>query len=116
VFTVALLGLTVWASLQKRGRLQNLYLWLGVLTLSALQSPFAPGYVIMPVVWMLSLMAMEVKKTPTVIAFVGAWLVITVTLPGTEAYAVVYSFLQLLLTMGLIVFSIVRSPKQLSAV
>lgn len=116
VFTVALLGLTVWASLQKRDRLQNLYLWLGVLTLSALQSPFAPGYVIMPMVWMLTLMAMEVKKTPMVIAFIGAWLLITVNLPGAEAYVIVYSFVQLLLTMGLIVFSIFRGPRQLSRV
>ena len=52
-------------------REQQPLLWLGILILASLRSPFLPGYGIIPVVWLLTLLGATVAPTAKT-----AWLVL----------------------------------------
>jgi hypothetical protein len=112
-YTLLLLGLTVFFSLAPRTRSQKLYLWLGVLTLAALQSPFAPGYVIMPVFWIITLLAADVKNAAGVIALGLVWIALTVPVSVTDTSGVVIGLFQQAVLFGVLLFALWRKPAPL---
>lgn len=115
-YTLALLGLTVFFSLQPRDRSQKLYLWLGVLTLSALQSPFAPAYVIMPIFWIITLLAADVKNAAGVTALVLVWIALTVPISVTDTSGVLIGLLQQVVIFGVLLFALWRKPMSITPI
>lgn len=111
VYTVALLILTVIAARRNRDRRGQALTWLSLLVLAALQSPFAPGYVTIGLLWAVTLLAVEVRRPRGGVALVLLWLGLTVVLPtGDERLLAVYSVLQSLLTIGVSIWLVTRRP------
>src|SRR5260370_4019478 len=57
-------------------------LWLALLSLGALRSPFAPRYVVVSSLWLLALLACEAARRPARIALlVAVWLLLAIEPP-----------------------------------
>ena len=110
-YTLLIVVGTVVLSRQSRNRRQSLYLWIAVLMLSSLQSPFSPGYVVMPVLWLLTLLACEVKTGKGVLAFVLVWIAIAFPAPLPAGIDLVVSLLQQGLVFGVIVYAVLRKAQ-----
>ena len=83
-------------------------LWLAVLTLGALRSPFAPGYVVFGAIWLVSLWAAEVDRARGGI-LLGLFYVTIVGLPLTNDTAMLsFSLVQQAALLGAMVWMIVR--------
>lgn len=106
LFTLCIVGLSAWAARKNKDRMQLLSMWLGVLTLSSLQSPFAPGYVVMPVIWLLTVLAAEVRSSKALVVFAIVFFLIAFPIPITGAAGAVYSLFQQVLVLGVIVFGL----------
>jgi hypothetical protein len=83
--------------------------WMSLLVLSALQSPFAPGYVIIGLLWAITLLAVEVQRARGVRDPVG--LVADSHLLGSWKCdrAGIFSIVQSAVTIGVPIWLIVRS-------
>ncbi|MEK7483807.1 MAG: glycosyltransferase family 87 protein [Planctomycetota bacterium] len=112
LYTLFILGLTVFIALQpQRDRYQKICLWLSVLTLATLQSPFAPGYVTMPLFWMLTLMANKIKNATGVVALVFIWIALSLYPPlATGSMAVIIGLFQQIVIFGFIAFILFPKP------
>lgn len=110
LYTLCIVGLTVFLALQHRDRSQKMYLWLGVLALSTLQSPFAPIYVIFPVYLVLLLLATEIKNVAGIVAIVLAWIILSIPLTGSQTTTVLISFLQQVIAFGVLLFALLYKP------
>ncbi|HUM10701.1 MAG TPA: hypothetical protein VLT82_07130 [Myxococcaceae bacterium] len=86
LFTFALLGLA-WASGKRaESRVELARVWLALLSLGAFRSPLAPPYVALSLLWLLSLLAGEIRgRTSRALAVVVAWLLIMGTPPLSGA-------------------------------
>ena len=78
IYTLGLLAIAWVGGLRPASRLRDARIWLGLLSLAALRSPLAPSaYVTISMLWLLTLLAGEVRGRPArVVAFVVAWVVI----------------------------------------
>jgi asparagine N-glycosylation enzyme membrane subunit Stt3 len=83
-------------------------MWLCLLTLSAMQSPFAPGYVLMPAIWLLTILSSEIKGTVSWIVFTIVFALVFLPFPATGNLVAVYSLFHQSLVMAVIVFGLVR--------
>lgn len=110
LYTLSLLGLVVAVALQKKTRVQSLCFWLGVLTLSGLQSPFSPSYVLMPVVWLLTVLTMEVTNLKSGIPLVMAFLILSFPLPSNEITAVTITLIQQAVVLAVILYALWYKP------
>ena len=54
-FTVVVIGATAWMALAVRDRSKDPLLWIAILLLATLRSPFLPGYAIFPPMWLATL-------------------------------------------------------------
>ncbi|MFM2375379.1 MAG: hypothetical protein RLZZ165_476 [Bacteroidota bacterium] len=108
VFTVMIVAIAAWAPLRHRDRPQQLSMWLCLLTLSAMQSPFAPGYVLMPAIWLLTILSSEIKGTVSWIVFTIVFALVFLPFPATGNLVAVYSLFHQSLVMAVIVFGLVR--------
>jgi hypothetical protein len=101
LYTLALLILTVVAARRERGRSGQALTWMSLLVLAALQSPFAPGYVTIGLLWAVTLLAVEVRSWRGGVALALLWLGLIVVLPTDDVRALaVFSVLQSMLTVG----------------
>jgi Glycosyltransferase family 87 len=75
IYTLGLLAIAWVGGLRPASRLGDARVWLGLLSLAALRSPLAPSaYVTISVLWLLSLLAGEVRRRPArAVALVVAW-------------------------------------------
>ena len=106
-FTLLLLWLSWTAGRGAQGRLAESRVWLSLLTLGALRSPLAPPYVSLSTLWLLTLLAGEVRgRTSRVVAFVVAWLLIMGPPPLTGAPEFLVSFLGQLVGLGVCVWAL----------
>lgn len=108
-FTVALVVLTLVAAHKDDGR-RRPELWAAVLTLSALQSPLAPGYATFPLIWLLSLRADEVHGAARVVGFAAIWALVAVVPPLAPPHLLLYTLGQQALVLGLAVHALLRTP------
>ncbi len=78
IYTLGLLAVAWVGGLRPASRLGDARIWLGLLSLAALRSPLAPSaYVTISMLWLLTLLAGEVRGRPArVVAFVAAWVAI----------------------------------------
>lgn len=101
LYTLVLLILTVVAARRGRGRRGQALTWMSLLVLAALQSPFAPGYVTIGLLWAVTLLAVEVRSWRGGVALALLWLGLIVVPPTDDVRALaVYGVLQSMLTVG----------------
>jgi hypothetical protein len=85
VYTVLLLGLGVLASRNQGCPRHRLIVWLGLVMLGSLQSPYAAAFVLVTVILLLLPLAAEVRSRRGTVAFVATWILLSITPPGFEA-------------------------------
>lgn len=90
--------------------------WLALLVLAALQSPFAPGYVTIGLLWAVTLLTTEVRRSRGAAALALLWLGLTIALPLKALPALaVFSVLQSALTLAAPIWLLVRKRSEGSA-
>ena len=82
---------------------------MSLLVLSALQSPFAPGYVIIGLLWAITLLAVEVQRARGVLTLLALWLILTFLARGSVTVLAIFSIVQSAVTIGVPIWLIVRS-------
>jgi len=112
IYSGILAILTVVAVRRTGDRRSQAMLWMSLLVLAALQSPFAPGYVTIGLLWAITLWTVEVRRLRGGISLVLLWLLITIVppIPNLHIFAV-YSVLQSALTLGVSVWLVVRGAR-----
>jgi Glycosyltransferase family 87 len=113
VYTLVLLALAALAALRPRGdRRDQAIVWMSLLVLAALQSPFGPGYTLIAVLWAITLLAVEVRTLRGGVFLVLLWLGITVVPPWPVlAWFAAHSVLQSTLAVAVPVWLIARAPR-----
>lgn len=111
LFTLVAIALTVVAGRRSGDLRIQVGLWLAVLTLGALRSPFAPPYVGFAVLWLLSLWAAELRRPPGAVALALAFVLLCVTPPLPDAGLLLFSMVQQALLLALVVWFIVRPTR-----
>ncbi len=109
VFSALVLGLTVIAA-RKDGspRLQAM-LWLTVLTLGTLRSPFAPAYVMVPLFWIFSLWSAEARGIAKVALLTVTWAALANIPLWSMPRMVAYTLAQQVILFGMLVYLALRS-------
>ena len=82
IYTLVVLALTIIIARRTLNREEEPLAWLTILILASLRSPFLPAYAVIPVLWLLTLLAATVA--PTVRILCGtllAWLLLNISLP-----------------------------------
>jgi len=94
LFTLVLLWLAWTAGRRVEGRVGEARAWFALLTLGALRSPLAPPYVSLSALWLLTLLAGEIRgRASRVVGFVVAWLLVVGPPPLTGAPEFITGFL-----------------------
>ena len=116
-YTVLLIVLAVVAVRRRGDRRTQAMTWMSLLVLAALQSPFAPGYTTIGLLWAMTLLAEEVRTVRGGVALVLLTLALTVVPPiRTEHVLAVYSIVQSAITIGVPTWLIVRRARQPASV
>lgn len=112
VYTLGLVGLAI-AAARRRGDLRDQAItWMALLVLAALQSPFAPGYVLIGLLWATTLLAVEVRSARQGIGLTLIWFFLLVVLPGLQPTTVaIQSMGQTAVILAFAVWLIVRRPR-----
>jgi len=112
VYTLALILLAIVAARRQRDRRDQVVTWMALLVLAALQSPFAPGYVMIALLWATTLLAVEVRSARGGFGLVLLWLLLLAVPPGLRpATLAVQSMVQTVAIIGVSVWLIVRRPR-----
>lgn len=113
VYTVVLVLVAVVVARRRADRRAQAMTWMSLLVLAALQSPFAPGYVTIGLLWALTLASTETRGLAGGAALVLLWLLITVVLPISVPLLAAYGVLQSSAVVGAslwLMFRAVRAP------
>ena len=81
IYTVVIVIVTIYFSRFDKNPRQQASLWLGVLTLAGFQSPFAPGYVGIPLLWGITIIAADYKSRTGIFLLAVGWILLTVLIP-----------------------------------
>ena len=82
IYTLILLAATVAIGMRRTIRNEQPLIWLAVLILASLRSPFLPQYGIFPVLWLLILLAATVAPAVrTLYLVLAVWVVLNISLP-----------------------------------
>jgi hypothetical protein len=82
IYTLIVLAATVIVARRTLTREQEPLAWLTILILASLRSPFLPGYAVIPVLWLLTLLAARFAPTgKTLCGVLLAWVVLNITMP-----------------------------------
>jgi hypothetical protein len=82
IYTLIVLAATVILARRTLTREQEPLAWLTILILASLRSPFLPGYAVIPVLWLLTLLAARFAPTgKTLGGVLLAWVVLNITMP-----------------------------------
>ncbi len=110
MYSVALAILSILAVRRLGDRRTQALLWMSLLVLAALQSPFAPGYVTIGLLWAITVLTTEVRRLRGGISLLLLWLCITIIppIPDPHLFAV-YSVLQSALVIGVPIWLVVRA-------
>lgn len=111
LFTLLALALTLVASRRPREPRIELGLWLAVLTLGALRSPFAPPYVGFAALWLLTLASAEVRRTRGALALALAFLFLSIPVPLPPTGALILSIVQQTALLALVIWVILRPAR-----
>ncbi len=113
VYTFVLLFVAVVAALRRPAdRRDQALVWMSLLGLAALQSPFAPGYTLMALLWALTLLTMEVRTLRAGVALVLLWVGLAILPPWrNQSVLVAQSLLQSTLAVGVPIWLILRAAR-----
>lgn len=112
VYTLGLIVLAIVAARRGGGRHEQAVVWMSLLVLAALQSPFSPAYATIGLLWATTLLAVEVRRARDAVALVLLWLLVLFVPPGlSPVIQVVQSMMQTALILGVSVWLILRSPR-----
>lgn len=108
-----LLALLAFVAARRSGaRHGQALIWMSLLVLAALQSPFAPGYVTMGLLWAITLLAASVRGLRGGISLVLMFILLVFVPPISNLkYFAVYSILQMALTLGVPLYLILRTTR-----
>jgi hypothetical protein len=82
IYTLIVLAVTVFIARRRLTREQEPLAWLTILILASLRSPFLPEYAVIPVLWLLTLLAATVPPTvKTLCGLVLAWAILNIVTP-----------------------------------
>jgi len=116
VYSGILVLLTLVAVRRVGDRRSQAIVWMSLLVLGALQSPFAPGYVQVGLLWATTLLAVEVRSLRAALGLVLLWIVINLLPPASSPNLMaIDSLLQSLLSVGVPVGLILRSVRRENA-
>lgn len=118
VFTALLVALTIVAAFRPSSdrRLQCVT-WMSLLVLASLQSPFAPGYTVIALLWAVTLLVVEVRTFKGGVALVLLWLVATLPAPAPSlSIQVLFSMLQTAILLGVSAGLVVRGARKRGSV
>ena len=82
IYTPIVLAATIILARQRRNRDEQPILWLAILILASLRSPFLPSYAVIPAVWLLTLLAATLSPTMNRLCIMLlAWVVLNAAIP-----------------------------------
>jgi hypothetical protein len=82
IYTLVVLAITVIVARRTLNREDEPLVWLGILIVASLRSPFLPAYAVIPVLWLLTLLAATVAPTVRMLCGVLlAWLILNIAMP-----------------------------------
>lgn len=109
IFTVIILALAAFALRRSNDRRTQAISWMSLLVLGALQSPFAPAYVTIGLLWAITLLVPDVRRFHHGFALALLWFLITYFPSGAGLQLkTVYATLQSVLTLGVPIWLILR--------
>jgi hypothetical protein len=113
-YSVVLVVLAVLAALRSSGeRRTQAITWMSLLVLAALQSPFAPGYTVIALLWAITLLAVEVRTFRGGLALVLLWLGLVVVVPWSDlSVFAAHSIVQSALAVTVPVWLLFRSTRR----
>jgi hypothetical protein len=84
IYTLIVLAATIVIARRTLDRDKQPLVWLAILVLASLRSPFLPGYAIIPALWLLTLLVAAASPTvKTWCVALVAWLVLNISMPLT---------------------------------
>jgi hypothetical protein len=83
-------------------------LWLAVLTLGAMRSPFAPAYIAFSALWLLSLWTAEVERKRQAVALVVVFVLMLGAPPVSVTAMMIVSLINQAVLLGLVVYFLLR--------
>jgi uncharacterized membrane protein len=111
VYTLLLLWLAWAAGRRAEGRVAEARVWLALLTLGAFRSPLAPPYVTLSTLWLLTMLAGEIRgRRSWTAGFVVAWALIMGPPPLHGAAEFIVAFLGQLAGLAVSVWAL-RGPR-----
>lgn len=112
-YTAALVVLAILAARRpSTDRRDQALVWMSLLVLAALQSPFAPGYTLIALLWAITLLAVEVRTKRGGVALVLLCLALTAVPPWPSlALFAIHSAAQSLLALAIPIWLILRAPR-----
>lgn len=111
-YTVVLVVLACLAVRRPGDRRSQALTWMSLLVLASLQSPFAPGYTAIGLLWAINLLSVEVQRFRGGVGLALLWLALTLPPPGTNlSVYIAHSMMQSALTMGAAIWLVVRAAR-----
>lgn len=112
VYTLLLFGLAVIAGRQQGSPRHRLCVWIAIVFLASLRSPYAAPFVLSTMSLLLVVLAAEVRSRASLAAFVAFVLVVVVPIPsGDPRLAIVVSMVQMALLYATSVWLVVRRDR-----
>lgn len=111
IYTVITVALTVLVTCRVRTRLGAACAWLAILALAGLRSPFAPGYVNIPVLWAMALLAQGWRTPRAIGTAVAAVVLISIALPFLPPKLIIVSSLVTQLTVYAVTLWVALYPQ-----
>jgi len=108
IFTLAIIAITVIAARKNGPPQMQATLWLAILTLGTLRSPFAPIYIAFPVVWLLSVTSTEIRSVKGTIVLTLVWLVLSSPIPLPARQLAVFTLVQQAVLLAFLMYSVFR--------
>lgn len=108
-FTAAVVVVTVVAARRDTEPGERAMLWLAVLTFGTLRSPFAPPYVVVPALWLISLWAAEIRGRVGAIGLMALWIATSVTPPLPLRPLAALTIVQQMVLIGMVGYLALRA-------
>lgn len=110
-YSVVLIVVAVLAARRRGDPRTQAVTWMSLLVLAALQSPFAPGYATIALLWATTLVAVEVRRLRGAAALVLVWISVTVVPPFGLHLLAAHAVLQSVVTVGVPLWLVARGAR-----
>lgn len=112
-FTLLVIVLTALAARKDRALPEErAAMWMAILTLGALRSPFAPGYIAFTLIWILSVFTTQIRSFRTTLLVIVVALFFLLPTPFPPRPLAVFTFVQQAVMMALLMYFLFRRGDQ----